>query len=121
MRPHLCRLAILGVDHVDQLELKLLTGPLGSDRDEHDRVVVADQDIVHLRLDRAAGQLRNLAELPDYLRRSRVVARERTCPGDMPDDVLGKVLILQSAQVAAAKGSTSRSDQVVVRLRHWSS
>ena len=96
MRPHLCGLAILGVDYVDKLELQLLASTLGADRDEHDRVIVADQDIMHLRLHRAAGQLGNLAELSDYLRGAFVVASERAGPGDMPDDVLSEELVLKS-------------------------
>jgi hypothetical protein len=94
MRPHLCRLAILGMDHVDKLELNLLTGPLGADRDEHDCVIVADQDVMHLRLDGASSQLGDLAKLPDYLLGALIVAGERAGSGDMPDDVLGEELVM---------------------------
>src|SRR5262245_18540043 len=59
--PDLCRLAICGVDDMDQVELELLAGPFGADRGERDRVVVADQDIVQLGLNGATGQLRDLA------------------------------------------------------------
>jgi hypothetical protein len=75
MRPHLCRLAILGVNHVDKLELKLLTSPLGADRDEHDRVVLADQDIMHLRLDSILRQFPGTFSVPTrFIKHMMVVA-----------------------------------------------
>ena len=52
MSPDLGRLAIRGVDDVDRVELKLLAGPFGADRGERDRMVIADQDVVQLRLNR---------------------------------------------------------------------
>src|SRR5215469_1783255 len=118
MSPDLGRLAICGVDDVDQVELKLLAGPFGADRGERDRMVIADQDVMQLRLNRATGQLRDLAKNPHYLRRAVIVTRQRARARHMPDDVLGEVLILQGAQVAAAESRASRSHQVFVRLRH---
>ena len=61
MSPDLGRLAVFGVDDMDEVELKLLAGPFGADRGERDRVVVAGQDVVQLWPERAARQFRDLA------------------------------------------------------------
>jgi hypothetical protein len=57
-------------------------------------VIVADQDVMHLRLDGASSQLGDLAKLPDYLLGALIVAGERAGSGDMPDDVLGEELVM---------------------------
>ena len=49
---------------MDNVELKLLSRPLGAYGGERDRVVIADQDVVQLRLDRAPGELGDLAKDP---------------------------------------------------------
>ena len=46
MGPDLGGLAVLRVDDMDEIEPQPLTRPLGADRGEHHRVVIADQDIV---------------------------------------------------------------------------
>src|SRR6266852_9545182 len=121
MSPDLGRLAVFGVDDMDEVELKLPARPFGADRGERDRVVVADQDIVQLRPDRATRQLKDLAQQPPHLRRACIVTGERARARDMPDDVCGEELILQGAQVAAAESRAGRPHQALVWLRHRTS
>ena len=56
MGPDLGGLAVLGVYDVDDVEVELLAGPLGADRRERDRMVLADQHTVQPRADRAGGE-----------------------------------------------------------------
>src|SRR5260370_17964766 len=109
------------MDDVDKIELKLLSRPLGPDGGERHRVVGADQDVVQLRPDRAPGQFGELAKYPHHLGDAFVVAGQRAGAGDKPDDVLGKIVILQSAEVAPAERRAGRPHQILVRLRHLDS
>jgi hypothetical protein len=63
--PDLGRLAVVGLDDADNVELKLLAGPSGADRAERDGVVVADQDIVQFRAE-GARRLEALFIRNDY-------------------------------------------------------
>ncbi len=76
---------------------------MAADRRERDRVVNADQDIVHLMLDRATSKLTDLAEQPHDLCHAGIVTGERASARKMPEDVRREELIGHGAQVAAAE------------------
>ena len=115
MGPDLGRLAVFAVDDMDNVVVKLLARPLGPDRSEHDRVIIADQDIVQLMLDRAARQLRDPAKHTHHLRHALIVTGERARAREMPDDVLGEELIPQRGQVATTESRANQVELVVLR------
>src|SRR5215469_2730176 len=120
-RPDLGRLAVsAAMDDMNDVVLELLARPLRADGSEYDRVVIGGQDIVHLMLDSAARQLTHLAKQPRHLRHTVIVTGERASAREMPNDVLDKELV-HGAQVTAAESRVSRSNRVLVRLRHRTS